>query len=125
VQGGLRFGVGRAVLRIVGDEEVEETLALMPANELFVVVVAESHAATLPHLGRCETAEGALGRLHLGRWRRRCRGCARGRRRKRQGGARGGGGNGKRVGALDGRGADGSCDAAARRSYAHAKYMAV
>jgi hypothetical protein len=89
---------------------------LMPANELFVTVVAESHATTLPHLGRCETAEGARGRLHLGRWRCRCGGCTRGRRRTRQGGARGGGGNGKRVGALDRRGADGSCDAAACRS---------
>jgi hypothetical protein len=81
VQGGLRFGVGHAVLRIVGDEE---PLALMPANELFVAVVAESQAATLPHLGRRETVEGARGRLHLGWWRRRCRGRARGWCRKRQ-----------------------------------------
>jgi hypothetical protein len=41
------------------------------------------------------------------------------------GGVRIGGGSGKRVGALDGRGADSSCDAAARRSYARVKYMAV
>jgi hypothetical protein len=34
---------------------------LMPANELFVTVVAESHAVMLPHLGRCETAEGVRG----------------------------------------------------------------
>jgi hypothetical protein len=53
VQGGLRFGVGRTVLRIVGDEEVEEPLALMPANELFVAVVVEAQAVMLPHLGRC------------------------------------------------------------------------
>jgi hypothetical protein len=95
------FGVGRAVLRIVGDEEVEELLALMPANELFIAVVAESHTATLPHLGRCETAEGARGRLHLGRWRHHCGGYTRGRRMKRQGGVRGGGCSGKRVGTLD------------------------
>jgi hypothetical protein len=42
-----------------------------------------------------------------------------------RGGERAGGGSKKRVGALGRRGADSSCDAAARRSYARAKYMAV